>query len=65
MEEVMQAIQSLSSDLWGVWFVIGAALVVWMQAGFAILYWYSYVLSDWCKYAFGRRFDWFYRKTWI
>ena len=37
MEEVMQAIQSLSSDLWGVWFLIGAALVFWMQAGFAMV----------------------------
>ena len=33
----MQAIQSLSSDLWGVWFLIGAALVFWMQAGFAMV----------------------------
>ena len=37
MEEIMQAIQSLSSDLWGVWFLIGAALVFWMQAGFAMV----------------------------
>ena len=37
MEEVMQTIQSLSSDLWGVWFLIGAALVFWMQAGFAMV----------------------------
>ena len=37
MEEVMQAIQSLSSDLLGVWFLIGAALVFWMQAGFAMV----------------------------
>ncbi len=37
MEEVMQAIQSLSSDLWGVWFLIGAALVFWMQSGFAMV----------------------------
>ena len=37
MEEIMQTIQSLSSDLWGVWFLIGAALVFWMQAGFAMV----------------------------
>lgn len=37
MEEIMQAVQSLSSDLWGVWFLIGAALVFWMQAGFAMV----------------------------
>lgn len=37
MEEIMQSIQSLSSDLWGVWFLIGAALVFWMQAGFAMV----------------------------
>lgn len=37
MEEIMQTVQSLSSDLWGVWFLIGAALVFWMQAGFAMV----------------------------
>ena len=30
MEEVM-------SELYGVWFLIGAVLVFWMQAGFAMV----------------------------
>ncbi len=34
MEEVMSA---MSSQLFGVWFLIGAALVFWMQAGFAMV----------------------------
>ena len=37
MEDVMQAVQSVSKDLWGVWFLLGAALVFWMQAGFAMV----------------------------
>ncbi|MBD5414254.1 MAG: ammonium transporter [Treponema sp.] len=37
MEEVMAAIEGVSGDLWGVWFLIGAALVFWMQAGFAMV----------------------------
>ncbi len=37
MEEVMTAVESVSSDLWGVWFLIGAALVFWMQCGFAMV----------------------------
>lgn len=37
MEEIMQSVQNLSKDLWGVWFLIGAALVFWMQAGFAMV----------------------------
>ena len=37
MEEVMSAVQSLQGDLWGVWFLIGAALVFWMQCGFAMV----------------------------
>ena len=32
-EEIMNAI---SSEVYGVWFLIGAALVFWMQAGFAM-----------------------------
>ena len=35
--DVMKAVESLQSDLWGVWFLIGAALVFWMQAGFAMV----------------------------
>ncbi len=33
-EEIMSA---LSSEVYGVWFLIGAALVFWMQAGFAMV----------------------------
>ncbi len=36
-DEIMELITALSDDLWGVWFLIGAALVFWMQAGFAML----------------------------
>lgn len=34
---LMEAVKSVSSDLWGVWFLLGAALVFWMQAGFAMV----------------------------
>ncbi len=34
MEEIMSLI---SSEVYGVWFLIGAALVFWMQAGFAMV----------------------------
>ena len=34
MEDILQA---LHGELWGVWFLIGAALVFWMQAGFAMV----------------------------
>ncbi len=37
MEEVMKALETMQGDLWGVWFLIGAALVFWMQAGFAMV----------------------------
>ena len=33
MEEILQAI---NGEIYGVWFLIGAALVFWMQAGFAM-----------------------------
>ncbi len=33
----MTAVEAVSSDLWGVWFLLGAALVFWMQAGFAMV----------------------------
>lgn len=36
-EEITNALSSMTSDLWGVWFLIGAALVFWMQAGFAMV----------------------------
>ena len=32
MEEILSTVQS---EVFGVWFLIGAALVFWMQAGFA------------------------------
>ena len=34
---LMEAVKSVSSDLWGVWFLLGAALVFSMQAGFAMV----------------------------
>ncbi len=34
MEDILNA---LHGELWGVWFLIGAALVFWMQAGFAMV----------------------------
>ena len=34
---LMEAVKSVSSDLWGGWFLLGAALVFWMQAGFAMV----------------------------
>ena len=36
-EEIMNAISDVSGEVWGVWFLIGAALVFWMQAGFAMV----------------------------
>ena len=37
-EEIRLAVQELiSSEVYGVWFLIGAALVFWMQAGFAMV----------------------------
>ena len=37
LESLSEGLQTLSSDMWGVWFLIGAALVFWMQAGFAMV----------------------------
>ena len=36
-KEIMDAISNVSGEVWGVWFLIGAALVFWMQAGFAMV----------------------------
>ncbi len=37
-DEIMTAIyDAVSSEVYGVWFLIGAALVFWMQAGFAMV----------------------------
>ena len=30
-KEIMDAISNVSGEVWGVWFLIGAALVFWMQ----------------------------------
>ena len=37
MEEIYEFLSGLGSDMWGIWFLIGAALVFWMQAGFAMV----------------------------
>ena len=61
MQEILSAVDA---ELFGVWFLIGAALVFWMQAGFAmvetgftraknsdgLLYWYSNVRSYWIQF---------------
>ncbi|MEE3409816.1 MAG: hypothetical protein VZQ95_10510, partial [Erysipelotrichaceae bacterium] len=37
-EEIRALVQEVtSSEVYGVWFLIGAALVFWMQAGFAMV----------------------------
>lgn len=36
-QDVLDAISAVSKELWGVWFLLGAALVFWMQAGFAMV----------------------------
>ena len=36
-DEIKTAIDAVSSQTWSVWFLIGAALVFWMQAGFAMV----------------------------
>ena len=35
--DVTQTLEALSGEIWGVWFLAGAALVFWMQAGFAMV----------------------------
>ena len=35
MKELVQ--EAVSGEVFGVWFLIGAALVFWMQAGFAMV----------------------------
>ena len=39
MDEVMKELvqEAVSGEVFGVWFLIGAALVFWMQAGFAMV----------------------------
>ena len=36
-DEIKTAIDAVSSQTWSVWFLIGATLVFWMQAGFAMV----------------------------
>lgn len=35
--DVNELVSSLRGEIWGVWFLAGAALVFWMQAGFAMV----------------------------
>ena len=35
-QEVMELLEALDGEIFGVWFLAGAALVFWMQAGFAM-----------------------------
>ena len=35
--DIQTAVSSLHTEMWGVWFLAGAALVFWMQAGFAMV----------------------------
>ena len=39
MDETMRELvrEAASAEVFGVWFLIGAALVFWMQAGFAMV----------------------------
>ncbi len=36
-EKMSELLQSIDTEVFGVWFLIGAALVFWMQAGFAMV----------------------------
>ena len=35
--DVAESLASLNGEVWGIWFLAGAALVFWMQAGFAMV----------------------------
>lgn len=37
VEDLLQLIADNEASMWGIWFLIGAALVFWMQAGFAMV----------------------------
>ncbi len=37
MTEFQEVLEAVNSEVYGVWFLIGAALVFWMQAGFAMV----------------------------
>ena len=36
MTELQELLDAVNGEIYGVWFLIGAALVFWMQAGFAL-----------------------------
>ena len=35
--EILSALDSMHGEMFGLWFLLGAALVLWMQAGFAMV----------------------------
>ena len=37
MTELQELLDAINAEIYGVWFLIGAALVFWMQAGFAMV----------------------------
>ncbi len=37
MTELQGLLEAVNGEIYGVWFLIGAALVFWMQAGFAMV----------------------------
>ena len=37
MTELQELLDAINGEIFGVWFLIGAALVFWMQAGFAMV----------------------------
>ena len=71
-------ISLVSEQTFGIWFLIGAALVFWMQAGFAMveagftraknagnILMKNLMDLNWLFSAFGRRYGWSDWKTWI
>ena len=49
--------EEISGVIFGVWFLIGAALVFWMQAGFAMVGWRVYFwmrAMDAGRFCYGR-----------
>ena len=37
MTDLMQVMETVNAEIFGIWFLIGAALVFFMQAGFAMV----------------------------
>ena len=64
-----QIVSFINENMFGIWFLIGAALVFWMQAGFAMVETgftrAKNVHPDRFFIIAGRRCSWFYRKTGI